>query len=76
MGKDLEKLLKYEKNVEMIYVSGKDKITKRVVRIYTVNEKEIIGYCHLRGEVRTFKVERVLAVLPSKKFRIEKKVTS
>jgi predicted DNA-binding transcriptional regulator YafY len=76
MYKNIKKHLKHQENVEMIYVSGENKITKRIVRILNVNEQEIIGYCYLRRNVRTFKVERILAVYPFKDFRSKKTVTS
>ncbi len=72
MYKNIKNHLKHQKKIEMIYVSGQNKITKRIVRILYVNEQDIIGYCYLRGDVRTFKVEQILAVNSFKDFQSKK----
>ncbi|MFP3440888.1 hypothetical protein R0K18_24450, partial [Pantoea sp. SIMBA_133] len=69
MYKNIKSRLKHQKKVEMIYVSEQNKITKRIVRILNVNEQEIIGYCYLRGDVRTFKIEQILALNSLKDFQ-------
>lgn len=64
MYKRLLLYLKHQKSVEMIYITRENMITKRIVRLYEVSEQEMIGYCHLRGNVRRFKVEQILGVIP------------
>ncbi len=67
----MKKFLEHEKNVEMIYLSKDNKVSKRIVKLYSVTEQSITGYCYLRRTVRTFKTEQVLAVFPSQKYRMK-----
>ena len=76
MYKRLLLYLKHQQNVEMIYINGDTNVTKRIVRLYEVNEQEIIGYCYLRGNVRRFKLEQILAVIPVQNCRSNKPMTS
>ncbi|WP_096435633.1 hypothetical protein [Alteribacter populi] len=53
--------------VEMIYMSEKGIVTKRIVSIHQFNDETVIGYCHLRKAVRTFKRSNILSALPVKR---------
>ncbi|WP_096189313.1 hypothetical protein [Evansella halocellulosilytica] len=50
--------------IEIMYMSTKGLVTKRTVSVIKVNKQSLYGYCHLRNEVRHFKKENILAVLP------------
>lgn len=50
--------------VEIIYMSYDGTMTKRHVKVYKVDEQYFRGYCFLRGSVRTFKYNHVLALVP------------
>ncbi len=71
MYKRLGKFLEYQQNIEMIYLSNDNKISKRIVKLYSVTEESVTGYCYLRGNVRTFKTEQILAILPSENDRMK-----
>ncbi len=53
--------------VEMIYMSEKGIVTKRIVSIHQFNDETVMGYCHLRKAVRTFKRSNILSALPVKR---------
>ncbi|RNA69838.1 hypothetical protein [Alteribacter keqinensis] len=53
--------------VEMIYMSEKDIVTKRVVTVRQVNEDAITAFCHMRQAVRTFNRLNILSALPVKR---------
>jgi len=46
--------------ITIIYQNGNE-ITERIVRVTSINEKEIIAYCYLRHQYRHFKKENILA---------------
>lgn len=71
MFKRMKKFLEHERNVEMIYLSKDNKISKRIVKLYSVTEQRVTGYCYLRETVRTFNIEQILAVFPSQKYRMK-----
>ncbi|MFD1018416.1 WYL domain-containing protein [Thalassobacillus hwangdonensis] len=52
--------------VELIYLSMTGEITKRTVNIFSKSDKEITGYCHMRGDIRTFIMDQILAVQPGR----------
>ncbi|MBM7586568.1 putative DNA-binding transcriptional regulator YafY [Bacillus pakistanensis] len=54
--------------VEMIYLSEKGICTKRTIIIKELNVKTLRAYCYYRRNIRTFKLDQILA--------IEKKRTS
>ncbi|WP_270179370.1 WYL domain-containing protein [Alkalihalobacillus sp. CinArs1] len=77
MFKVLQNCLQRHLSVDMIYMTSEQMITKRTVTLYKLSQNEIKGYCHLRRSIRTFKVDRVLAVYPTmawitKKYGIQK----
>ena len=50
--------------VEMIYMKNNGEISKRKVKVLTVEGNSFKAYCFLRGTKRTFKIENVLAFVP------------
>lgn len=68
----MRKALLKQEPVEIIYLSRNNVTTQRLVTLHSMNDLEIIGYCHLRRSVRTFKFEGILATYPYR-FRTEMK---
>ncbi|PYZ97780.1 hypothetical protein CR205_04085 [Alteribacter lacisalsi] len=50
--------------VEMIYMSKKGTVTKRVVTIRSISAGKVTAFCHLRRAVRTFRRDSILSVMP------------
>lgn len=51
--------------VEMIYMKNNGEISKRKVKVLSVEGNTFKAYCFLRNTKRTFKVENVLAFVPN-----------
>ena len=62
MLKELAKLLERKEVAEVIYMKADGSLTKRRVRILSIQTDSICAYCFLRREKRTFKIDRILAV--------------
>jgi predicted DNA-binding transcriptional regulator YafY len=52
--------------VEMVYMSEKGVISQRVINVYNVNQSHIKALCHTKKQVRIFKIDNILSVLPYK----------
>lgn len=50
--------------VEMIYMKNNGEISKRRVKVISVEGNTFKAYCFLRNTKRTFKVDSVLAFVP------------
>ena len=50
--------------VEMIYMNNNGEISKRRVKVLSVEGNAFKAYCFLRNTKRTFKVDNVLAFVP------------
>lgn len=55
-----------EHQVTMIYMSKDGSLTKRQVKIERINEASVTGYCYLRKQLRTFRMDRILAIQPQR----------
>lgn len=60
------------KTIWMEYVSNSSnedegRISKREVDIYNIDGGYFSGFCHLRNEERTFRMDRIVSVRPTKK---------
>ena len=49
---------------EMIYMRNSGEISKRKVKVLTVEGNTFKAYCFLRNTKRTFKIDNVLAFVP------------
>ncbi len=58
-----------KKKLEMIYQSKSGGLSQRVVRILQVKEEQVVAYCYSRRQVRTFRLDNILAVHPAEKLR-------
>lgn len=55
-----------EQQVIMIYMAKDGSLTKRQVKIERINESSVTGYCYLRKQQRTFRMDRILAIQPQR----------
>lgn len=64
---ELEEALEQRKPVRMIYLDARQSRTERVIEPMhirrTHGELMLVAHCHLRGEQRTFKIERIVQLL-------------
>ena len=62
------------KNPEIIirYDDGNGSITKRGISSISIKEDEINAFCHLRAEVRTFKIAKIIDITDLKTGNIER----
>lgn len=56
-----------EENIplEMIYLSDDQQISQRKLLVKEVNDEYIRAYCLLRKQVRTFRKENILSLMPN-----------
>jgi len=50
--------------IDMIYMDGKGKISKRRIRIINIHDQKFVAYCYLRNAKRTFQYENILSFVP------------
>ncbi|QFF98906.1 transcriptional regulator [Psychrobacillus glaciei] len=58
------KCLDHGQLADMIYISNTGEISKRRVKVLSVDDTTFKAYCFLRNTKRTFKIENVLAFVP------------
>ncbi|PIC84657.1 transcriptional regulator [Sporosarcina sp. P1] len=61
----LEKALRYDDILEVIYEAKDGSISKRKIRVLNLHGKTFTAYCFLRNSKRTFLIDHVLAVVPA-----------
>ena len=66
---NLKFLIQSNAAVEMIYLSESGEFTHRVITIQEISDRHIKAFCHLRKQLRVFKIENVLSILPYKQRR-------
>lgn len=64
MLKTLDKSIKRNQVLEMIYIDDSDQITKRRIKPFKSDKDLFAAYCFLRKSRRTFKFDNVLALVP------------
>lgn len=68
-GIDMDGLLlrSVEENIplEMIYLSKDQQISQRKLLVKEVNDDYIRAYCLLRKQIRTFRRENILSIMPN-----------
>jgi predicted DNA-binding transcriptional regulator YafY len=57
-----------EKNmaIQVIYLSGKNKLTHRKILVKDINGTTVLAYCFTRRQMRIFKLENILSLMPEK----------
>lgn len=68
----LRKALSQQRPIEVIYLDEKGLLTQRVIQVYHFDEIHLFGYCFLRREPRTFRLDRILAMTETGKKRSKK----
>ncbi|SES35318.1 transcriptional regulator [Psychrobacillus sp. OK032] len=58
------KSLEHGNIAEMIYMKDSGEISKRKVKVLSVDDSTFKAYCFLRNTKRTFKIDNVLACVP------------
>jgi predicted DNA-binding transcriptional regulator YafY len=64
MNKLLIRSLTEESPIEIIYMAQHNQSTKRKIIVKKINLDSIVAYCFLRKQLRTFRIEHILAVYP------------
>jgi predicted DNA-binding transcriptional regulator YafY len=64
MNKLLRRSLNEHFPIEIIYIAQHNQLTKRKIIVKRVNPDSIVAYCFLRQQLRTFRVEHILAAYP------------
>ncbi len=66
---DLRRCVARRRQVRLVYQSFRQQVTERLVNPYALalqwGNWYLIGYCHLRGNLRTFRVDRIQKVEPT-----------
>ncbi len=68
----LRKALSQQRPIEVIYLDEKGLLTQRVIQVYHFDETHLFGYCFLRREPRTFRLDGILAMTETGKKRSKK----
>lgn len=50
------------RKADIIYCSKSGFFSKRTIRIFAYADEHIIAFCHMRNEIRTFKLKNILAM--------------
>ena len=60
-----------EENIplEMIYLSENQELSQRKLIVKEVNDEYIRAYCLLRNQMRTFRRENILSVMPESRMK-------
>jgi predicted DNA-binding transcriptional regulator YafY len=48
--------------LELIYMSNKNDLSQRVIKVLAVLEDEVQAYCYTRNQFRTFKMSNILSI--------------
>ncbi|MEH7275456.1 hypothetical protein [Neobacillus vireti] len=51
--------------LEMIYLSEDQQISQRQLLVKEINDEYIRAYCLLRKQIRTFRRENILSIMPN-----------
>jgi hypothetical protein len=66
---ELKRYLAIGNHIELIYLDSKNRISKRIVRIISIEGDTVKVYCYTRRAPRTFQLWNILAVGPIRKPR-------
>jgi predicted DNA-binding transcriptional regulator YafY len=55
--------------LEMIYLSKDQQISQRKLLVKEVNDEYIRAYCLLRKQIRTFRRENILSIMPNTRLK-------
>ncbi|MDY0395456.1 hypothetical protein ACFSMW_00020 [Virgibacillus halophilus] len=63
----LRRSLENKEKIIIFYVSNKNQITERYIRVLQLHDDYVTAYCYYRKQVRTFKLESILSAGQSRK---------
>lgn len=66
MKHELLRYMSLSMPVELIYIDGRGRITKRKVKIISISENHMQAYCFTRKAPRSFNINNILAAGPIK----------
>lgn len=69
MYRELQRYMMFGNPIELIYLDSKNRISKRIVRIISIEGDTVRVYCYTRRAPRTFQLGNILAVGPIRKPR-------
>lgn len=69
MNRELQRYMMIGNPIELIYLNSKNRISKRVVRIISIEEDTVKVFCYTRRAPCTFQLGNILAVGPLRKSR-------
>lgn len=61
MKKLLTRCHEQKKWIEIVYLSAEGEISQRRVLISSISDDMLTGYCSLRGQLRTFRIDQILS---------------
>lgn len=69
MGVGLMKGLLYRsmeqrEKIMIMYLDQKEQLTQRYIRVLTIHDDHILAFCYWRKQMRTFKLNQILAIGP------------
>jgi predicted DNA-binding transcriptional regulator YafY len=66
---DLRRCVARRRQVRLVYQSFRQKVTERTVDPYALalqwGNWYLVAHCHLRGDLRTFRIDRIQEIIPS-----------
>ncbi|OMP67071.1 WYL domain-containing protein [Domibacillus epiphyticus] len=69
MFHSLQTYMKLKEPVTVIYIGKNEEITERTIIVKSVSPGMIRAFCLKRQEIRTFRIDRILAAVPARKRR-------
>ncbi|KGR77430.1 hypothetical protein [Ureibacillus sinduriensis] len=72
MKQQLLKVMQRNQLIDLMYIAKSGEVTKRRIKVINVTAESFSAYCFLKRNIRTFKIQSVLALLPV--FRKEREV--
>lgn len=75
MFSSLKKFVSRNEPVTIIYIGQDKQITERTILIKSVTTELVRAFCLKRQEIRTFRIDRILASLPARKARSYGKIS-
>ncbi|SFD39676.1 hypothetical protein SAMN05216238_101147 [Lentibacillus persicus] len=64
MERLLLKAVQTRQKIEMIYLNSDQRASHRIIRVLSFSETMVTAFCFKRGQIRTFKKDRILSIQP------------
>ncbi len=56
--------LEQKQKLILIYMDSSGRLSQRTVRVIGVREEDVLAFCYMKRQVRTFKQKNILAAYP------------